>query len=176
MKYPRDRDIPRIYLRQGEMYFSGRPALIKTILGSCIAVVMVHQPSGVGAVCHGLLPTCRSGASHGHGCPEKYKYVDCSITHMTRKFDRLGMKRDQIEAKVFGGADVLQLRDGRCADITVGKRNIEAALDSLSRERLSLISYDVGGDRGRKLFIYTHTGEVFLKRLKQNGDLEDEEA
>lgn len=35
----------------------------------------------------------------------------------------------------------------------------------MKSEGLTLITRDVGGIQGRKIFFYTHTGEVLLKRL-----------
>jgi chemotaxis protein CheD len=39
-------------------------------------------------------------------------------------------------------------------------------MQSLKKEGLSILSLDVGGATGRKLFFNTHTGEVLLKRLQ----------
>ncbi len=40
------------------------------------------------------------------------------------------------------------------------------AMQALEKESLSILSIDVGGTTGRKLYFNTRTGEVLLKRLQ----------
>jgi chemotaxis protein CheD len=99
---------------------------------------------------------------------EGFKYVDCSIRKMLKLFDRFDVKRRELEIKVFGGADMLDTaRNGRGA-FSVGKLNITTATMILEQEGLSIVSMDVGGRWGRKLYFHTRTGEVLLKRLQPN--------
>ena len=51
--------------------------------------------------------------------------------------------------------------------ITVGRKNIETALRILRNRNLDLTGFDVGGTMGRKIHFYTHTGQVWLKRIKR---------
>jgi chemotaxis protein CheD len=68
-----------------------------------------------------------------------------------------------IEVKVFGGADTLMSKTSN----TVGSRNIKVTLDTLGREKLGVTAADVGDSFGRKLIFFSHTGEVYLKRLNK---------
>jgi len=53
---------------------------------------------------------------------------------------------------------------------SIGRQNITAAEQVLKSEGLKMHAVDVGGLLGRKIYFYTDTGEVLLKRLrKQNG-------
>jgi chemotaxis protein CheD len=72
----------------------------------------------------------------------------------------------EIEVKVFGGADTFSAAPGGRRGFSIGQRNTEIAMQSLKKEGLSILSLDVGGATGRKLFFNTHTGEVLLKRLQ----------
>ena len=160
------REQPVIYLRAGEMHFSEQPVVVSTVLGSCLSVTMFHRKLAIGAVCHGFLPQCRSRRACDDGCIEKFKYVDCSIRKMLTLFDGLDVKRRELEVKVFGGADMFDTaRNGR-ATFSIGKLNITTAKKIIEQEGLSIVSMDVGGTRGRKLYFHTQTGEVLLKRLQ----------
>ncbi len=159
--------LPVVYLNPGEMYTAEMPTMVSTVLGSCVSVTMFSRRLRIGAICHGFLPK-RTDTKHGDShYMKEFKYVDYSIMQMVEGFDKYGIKRSEIEVKLFGGADALSLQGGNPGAFTVGKQNIQTAIQVIKNERLNLIISDTGGLRGRKLIFYTHTGEVLLKRLKQ---------
>lgn len=161
MKNPYHTDLPLVYLKPGELYFAEKPTLVTTVLGSCVSVIMYNNRLGMGAICHALLPTgsCLDG--------EKFKYVECSIRRMIERFGELGIDRNEIEVKLFGGSDILSSPSPSGRTKTIGHQNIESALAIIEAEGLNLVSSDLGGSTGRKLFFYTHTGEVLLKRQRR---------
>ena len=150
--------LPKIYLKPGELTINEHPAEVATVLGSCVAVTLYSPRHIVGAICHAMLP--RGGESGG------FKYVDGALGHMLGCFDRLGIPRSEIEAKLFGGSDMFPVLHPTKVN-TVGRQNIAMAQQLLQEEGLVPRVADVGGRQGRKLIFYPHTGEVFLKRLKK---------
>ncbi len=159
--------LPVVYLKPGEMYTAERPTMVSTVLGSCVSVTMFSRHLGVGAICHGFLPKYTNTKHCDSHYMEDFKYVDYSIMQMIEGFDKYGIKRSEIKVKLFGGADALFLHGDQPGIFSVGRQNILTAIQVIKNERLNLIISDTGGMRGRKLIFYTHTGEVFLKRLKQ---------
>ena len=155
---PRGPLLESIYLKPGELTVAERPALVSTVLGSCVAVTLFSPRLGVGAICHAMLP---SGDCAGDG----FRYVDCSLRHMLAHFQRLGIKSGEMTVKLFGGADMFEAVNPNAGSLTVGMKNIRAATELLRLQGLTLAASDVGGRHGRKLLFYSHTGEVFLKRL-----------
>ena len=166
-------ELPVIYLKSGELHFSEQPASVMTVLGSCLAVTLFHRRTGTGAICHGLLPECRERAGCGSECREPGKYVECALLWMVKQFSRRGVALRELEVKVFGGADMFGARPGAKRNISVGKQNIATAIKVLEKEGLSILSMDVGGVQGRKLFFNTQTGEILLKRLQPRVVLAD---
>jgi chemotaxis protein CheD len=162
--------LPVVYLKPGELYIARRPTIVTTVLGSCISVTMFNRRLGIGAICHGLLPRCRDKKKCDDNCTEEFKYVGCSVRSMVEEFIMSGSKRNEIEVKVFGGADVFALKGVDRKSANIGKQNIKAALSVIRSEGLHLLTSDVGGVAGRKIFFNTQTGEVFLKRLKRIND------
>jgi chemotaxis protein CheD len=165
----RDEELPAVYLKPGQMYFAESPAMVITVLGSCIAVTMFNRRMGLAAICHGMLPLCRAGLPCTTRCVESYRYVDCSIRQMAKLFDRHGVARREVEVKCFGGSDMFS-RGGLREQASVGKQNLTIAEQTLAVEGFSLKVSDVGGTRGRKIYFYTDTGDVFLKRLTKVDD------
>ncbi len=123
-------------------------------------------------MCHGLLPNCNSDCG---SCPEKLQYVECSIVHMINWFYKAGVDKSEIETKLFGGGDVIDYSRHRCVSSTplvrrrqsVGCQNISAALKALDEAGFTISAKDVGGNSGRKMFFFTDTGEVLLKKIRK---------
>lgn len=156
---PEPENIPTIFLKPGEQHFAVTPTIVTTVLGSCISITMHSPEHGKSAICHAVLPyEITSG--------EPFRYVDSAIAAMLRMFNRHGIRKTALEVKLFGGADILSHSEKRYRDMTVGKQNILRARQIFEKEQLSLLSYDVGGTRGRKIFFNTQTGVIYLKRLR----------
>jgi len=157
----------KIFLKSGEAYFSDRPAVVTTVLGSCVAITMFSPSRKIGAICHGILPRQEEYSSKNRMYEGCFKYIDCAVQRMARKYDAKGITRSEVEVKIFGGAEQF-LPDGKGVScISVGSKNVEQARLSLGIEGFKIIACDTGGPLGRKMAFYTHTGDVILRRLGQ---------
>ncbi len=165
--------LPSRYLKAGELYVSEQPTVLLTVLGSCLTVTMFHPQSRIGGMCHGLFPTCSDAVCAGD-CAEGARYVDCAIRRMAHWFDARGIPRRQIEVKCFGGADLFNAvrRLRHSSRLSVGRQNIQSAERVLAQEGFRLKVKDVGGSQGRKIYFYSHTGKVLLRRLQRAAEYE----
>jgi chemotaxis protein CheD len=157
--------LPDLNLQPGELYLARSPAILRTILGSCVSVTFWSARLGAGALCHGVLPRCPPVWPPGSGLSDGYRYVDFSIRHLAQQFDALGARRDELEVKLFGGADVLPFLSDRPDRPTVGGMNCQVAVQVLAEEGFSVTASDLGGVRGRRIHFHTGTGEVLVYRL-----------
>jgi chemotaxis protein CheD len=148
----------RVFLKPGELYISDIPTMVSTILGSCIAMTIFNKRLKIGGICHAMLP--RSPYSKEHSV---FRYADSSIFYMINKFETIGIRKDEMEIKLLGGADVIDRINEDTASI--GQKNIDIAREIIKNENLQIIVSDVGGRMGRKVHFYTHTGKVLLKRI-----------
>jgi chemotaxis protein CheD len=158
--------LPDLNLQPGELYLARGPAILRTILGSCVGVTFWSLRLGAGALCHGVLPRCPLDWREAATPEEGARYVDFSIRHLARQFDALGASRRELVVKVFGGADVLPVADAERARLSVGAQNRQAAAEVLAEEGFTVAASDVGGRRGRRIHFHTGTGEVLLHRLR----------
>lgn len=146
----------------GEGLMALEPTAVSTVLGSCVAVTFHDPVRRTGAVFHALLPSEGDFTSkNGNGGSGKYKYVDTAIHHFVSAMYKQGSSRANLVCKVFGGANAMFKEQ-----FGVGQKNVVTAFRILESERLRVVASDVGGDRGRKLVFISHTGEVFVKRLR----------
>jgi chemotaxis protein CheD len=155
--------VPEIYLQPGEVQFARSPAILKTVLGSCVGVTFWSPRLAIGALCHGVLPECPQGVQGAEG----YRYVDFAIRDLTRQFEKAGVLRIELQVKVFGGGDVLPVSITPTRKPTVGHQNWQTALQVLHDEGLSIAVSDIGGTTGRAIHFHTGTGEVLLRYLSR---------
>jgi chemotaxis protein CheD len=157
--------LPDLNLQPGELFMSLDPSVLRTILGSCVGVTFWSRRMGAGALCHAVLPRCPQAWPPGARLADGYRYVDFSIRYIAAQFDALGARRNELEVKLFGGADVLPTSGSRTRGLTVGAQNCISATEVLEEEGLTVCASDLGGTRGRRIHFHTGTGEVLLQRL-----------
>jgi len=162
-----DVDLEKVYLKPGELYIGEEPTKVITVLGSCVSVTMFSKRLRIGAMCHGVMPQCRKQRGCNKVCEEAFKFVDCSIHYMLGKMRGRGCADSEIEVKLFGGADTLSSKK----ENTIGSMNVKMALEIIREEHLRVIAADVGDSFGRKIIFLTHTGDVYLKRLKDTREI-----
>jgi chemotaxis protein CheD len=155
-----------LFLKPGQMMVSSVPTLVTTLLGSCVAVTLFCPRTQFGAICHAQLPSCDNPVDCSHEHAARGKYVECAIMMMLERLAAHGVKRRELQAKVFGGSDMFE---GNLKRRGVGSQNAEMALKVLERESIRVVRQDLGGERGRKIIFHTDTGEVLLKRLGKSG-------
>ena len=158
--------LPDLNLQPGELYLARSPAILRTILGSCVGVTFWSARLGAGALCHGVLPRCPRFLPTGFSLSDGHRYVDFSIRYLAQQFDALGAHRHEIEVKVFGGADVLPVTRGGHRP-TVGALNCSAAIEVLEEKGFTVSASDMRGTRGRRIHFHTGSGAVLLQRLNE---------
>jgi len=153
-------ELPKIFLKPAEVYVGDQPAIVTTTLGSCVSVIFFDPVRRLGAICHALLPS-------GNDRKNRFKYVDNSFLWMMERFQFWGIKPEQIQVKLFGGADLLEYDKGDSRAVTVGQQNIKKALELVEAHGLFLKASNLGGTLGRKIFFYTQCGKVLVKNIER---------
>jgi chemotaxis protein CheD len=159
-----ENELPEVYLHPGEAYFAREPAIIRTILGSCVGVTFWSPRLRMGALTHSQLPRCPANLAAALSVEAGRRYVDFAIRDAARRFDKCGVLRTEVQVKLFGGADVLLVSD-KGSKPTVGKLNCEAAIEVLHEEGFAVFASSLGGTSGLNIRFFTRTGEVLLRRL-----------
>jgi chemotaxis protein CheD len=156
--------LTEVFVQPGELCLMDTPAILRTILGSCVGIIFWIPRLRVGAMCHPMLPLVSAQGQRDVGEPTCYRYVDSAIRRMARKVDALCVMRRDVQVKLFGGADVLHFSSPP-ATPTVGQRNRVTAVEVLREEGLRMVASSLGGDCGMQILFHTGTGEVRLRRL-----------
>lgn len=145
------------FLLPGAIFARPGEYIITTVLGSCIAVCLWDPTTHNGGMNHYKLPFW-----NGDGLPSP-KFGNIAIDKLIEKMLEMGCRRENIKAKVFGGAAVIQSSSGL---LNVGERNIQAALDLLAQANIPIVSSDLGGEHSRKVIFHTKDGAVLMKKAR----------
>ncbi len=146
------------YLFPSSVFTSTTPCQVTTVLGSCISVCLVDVVKNIGGINHFMLPLW-----NGSGLASP-KYGNIAIEKLIEKMLLMGSKKENLTAKVFGGANVL---DSNINFFNVGERNLNLAVEMLEAANIPIVAKSLGGDKGRKIIFNTATGEVMMKFLNR---------
>ncbi|TVM19369.1 chemotaxis protein CheD [Oceanidesulfovibrio indonesiensis] len=165
---------PLKHLEPRQCFLSRKPTLVSTVLGSCVAITMFDSRTRIGGMAHAFLPDSRNYPDDaGYPC----KFVDTSIRHMLCVLRRLRVELPRLEVKLFGGGNSWNAEQTSARDApsfgswaSVGPRNVDAARAVITEHGLRIAAEEVGGSLGRKVLFLTHTGGVWVKKLRgRNG-------
>ena len=158
--YDRTFDCDAAKILPGEFYFTNKDMLIVTVLGSCVSACIRDRVSGVGGMNHFMLPD--TGGDADNPVSASMRYGTYAMEVLINELLKAGAKRENMEAKVFGGGNVLR---GFTA-INVGERNAKFVLEYLRAERMRVIAEDLNDIYPRKVYFFPKSGKVLVKKLK----------
>lgn len=143
------------FLKPGYIFLSVNPVIISTVLGSSVSVCLYDRKRKVGGMNNFKLPATND--------PQKATadYGNVSTLTLIRMMLEEGSKRKHIEAQIFGGAFRADI-----SKTDVGSNNIKVARKVLIRERLQIVSEDVGGQKGRKVVFDTAKNEIAIIKVE----------
>jgi two-component system chemotaxis response regulator CheB len=151
----------KLEIQPGEFYISESPMLLTTILGSCVAVCIFDREKRIGGMNHFLLPTPQTSSDKNENLN---KYASYCIPALLKAFKKAGSNPSDLDVKILGGANIF---DGASTSFSsaVGRDNITAAREILKQFGLTISGENVGGERGRRIELNTHTGEIRFQKL-----------
>ncbi len=146
------------FLYPANLYVNHEPSLVTTILGSCVAVCLFDPIYKIGGINHYMLPFW-----NGKGLASP-KYGNIAIEKLLEKLLQAGARKQNLQAKVFGGGVVL---NGNFSHYNIGERNIQVAFNTLEEMNINVLSSSTGGKKGRKILYDTSTGMVKQRYIER---------
>lgn len=155
-----DRQFSRnaIKILPGEYLATREDLALVTVLGSCVAACIRDPIANVGGMNHFMLPDAESS---GNGNANSARYGSFAMEVLVNEILKRGGKRDRLEAKVFGGGNVLR---GFTSN-QVGTRNVSFVKEYLDLERIPVVAADLGHNYARKVCYLPLSGQAFMRRL-----------
>lgn len=190
---PEPGHLVEVFLQPGEYHFGDRNTRIRTLLGSCVAVVIWHPLLQIGGMCHVLLPqrSGRRGSATLDG-----RYADEALQLLLQAAAAAGTEAGEYQAKLFGGGNMFpdylrqpRLKRGagplpdrpvstapgslphridcslcRRQQCGVGCLNSAAARQLLLQHGLTLVAEDIGGDGHRQVIFDIGSGYTWVRQ------------
>jgi chemotaxis protein CheD len=149
-----------VKLLPGEYYVTDKDLLLVTVLGSCVAACIRDCYSGIGGMNHFMLPDGSGDA--GSPLNASARYGTYAMEILINQLLKLGARRCNLEAKVFGGGNVL---DGLTV-ANVGPRNADFVLKFLQTEKIRVVAKDLVDIYPRKVYFFPKNSKVMVKKLR----------
>lgn len=151
-----------VKLMPGEYFAHDERVLLTTTLGSCIAACLWDRRAQVGGMNHFMLPQGGSAAAR----EASGRYGSYAMELLINELMKRGATRATLEAKVFGGAQLVSGMDL----MNIGELNTAFVLDYLQAERIAVVAADVRGSAARKVCFDPARGKAMVKRLARSAD------
>ena len=155
--YDKNFGIEAVKLLPGEYYVTARDMVLVTVLGSCVAACIRDRFSGIGGMNHFMLP-----GESGDLLSSSARYGAYAMEKMINELLKMGAKRINLEAKLFGGGNVLH----GFIVANVGERNAEFAINYLRNEKVAIVAQDLLDIYPRKVYFFPSSGRVRVKQLR----------
>ena len=157
-----ERPVPRriVSVAIGQWAVAAAPAKIRTLLGSCVGVVLYDRVARLGGLAHIVLPDSRGSTDHPG------KFADTAIPAMIAEIERQlqAKARGRLVAKLVGGASMFPTGGRRrIPAMNIGQMNQEAVEQILGELRIPIVARDLGGGSGRHLTLDTASGIVAIR-------------
>jgi chemotaxis methyl-accepting protein methylase/chemotaxis receptor (MCP) glutamine deamidase CheD len=141
----------RICLNIGEIAVTREPAVLETILGSCVAVCLWDARKKIGGLNHFLVPS-------GLGREDRPNlYGITSIRSLIEQVFQLGAERSDLQARIFGGGSILKPLEDL---FTIGAENVKIAREILAEFDIPVVNDFIGAECGIRISFNTFSGEV----------------
>jgi chemotaxis protein CheD len=147
----------------GEYLVTDRDVALVTLLGSCVSACLRDPLTKIGGMNHFMLPEDSNGVVSASA-----RYGSYAMEKLVNEILKLGGARARLEAKVFGGGNVLRGFTTR----PVGERNVEFVREYLERERIPTLAEDLLDVHPRKVWFFPATGRVLVRSLPVTPDAE----
>jgi chemotaxis protein CheD len=149
-------DTVTVKMAEMELVDDGRS--LKTILGSCVGVILRDPERRISGLAHIMLPERRRDDT------ATGKYADSAVPALYERVLSSGARHAALQALLIGWAQMFAMGNAKIA--AIGDLNIEAARKALKEIRVPIVYEETGGRAGRAVLFENATGKVTVKTLQ----------
>jgi chemotaxis protein CheD len=154
-------DQKTIEVNMAAMEITQAPAkLITRGLGSCLGVTIYDASKKIGGMVHPMLPDIDKAKIKSNPS----RFVNSAIRNLFAELEKRGCARNQLVAKVFGGAHMFGFITADSI-LNVGQKNIEIAQTTFKELGITVVASEVGGSFGRTIELNLDDGKVLVKTV-----------
>ncbi len=154
-----------MFLMPGALAFGGPNLRLRTLLGSCVSVVVWHPTLRLGGMCHFLLP---ARFPEDADAPLDGRYAQDALHMLLLQMSQSVIDISEFSAHICGGANCFSdVAERTSQPFDIGRRNIAAAEAWVNQNRLGLLQKQVGGEMYRHVAFDNATGFLSVRQGTQ---------
>jgi chemotaxis protein CheD len=157
----------RINLLPGDHYVSDNDVIIGTLLGSCVSACLYDPVKRIVGMNHFMLSAKKHAGSMPLCLTEAGRYGVHAMELIINGMLRLGARKENFHAKVFGGSSLFSVHDDADDFNGVGETNCRFILEFLRDEGIRLVASNLGGNEGRVIRFHSKDFSVYQRRIKR---------
>jgi len=150
-----------IHLQAGDIFFGKAPTIIKTLLGSCVALTVWHEQLQIGGICHYLIVQTEHPINDTDIEMDSYRYASPALKYLHKNMTKYAPV-SEYEICIFGGSNMY----ASVISPTIGESNVAFAQNWLTRHKLTCKKSDVLGNICRTISFDLSNGKIFLQRYQ----------
>ncbi|HEY2990899.1 MAG TPA: chemotaxis protein CheD [Candidatus Binatia bacterium] len=148
--------VKEVSIHIGGVFASREPAVVRTVLGSCVSACLFDPLVNVGGMNHFMLPDGDTDKD------QPTRYGINAMEMLINEIMKRGGERRRLRAKVFGGGHVLNIHS---VGMAVPKRNAIFVKEFLATEKIPILSQRLGGVNPLQVHFFTHIGKALIRIL-----------
>jgi len=153
----------QIFLLPGEFHFGDDYRVIKTLLGSCVAITMWNSRLKIGGMCHYKLPRRLVKTN----TQLDGNYGEEAMLLFLKNMSRYMLRPEDMSVGVFGAANMFSnvvVSDER----SIGVQNIKLAYQLLKKFGFKVSYESLGGNVSRKVMLDVTSGAVKVQAIESD--------
>jgi len=148
------------FIKIAEMKVIQEPGILKTVVGSCIALCIWDRVRKMGGMVHIMMPKSKNNSPLSAG-----KYANTAVSALYNEMISRNCQKRHLVASMAGGASVFGNRLGNNGRKPIGVENYEIVKEQLQQHRIPIEKEDVGGTSGRRVVFNITDGDIFVSML-----------
>lgn len=174
------KDIVDVFLQPGDYHFGHGNTRIRTILGSCVSIIMWHPKLKIGGMCHYMLPKRASAnwaqkknnvaitKGRHNAILEQLdgRYADEAMRYFLHDIQQTNTVLSDYHVWLIGGGNMFPTHKNHLV-VDVGGRNITVAHELAKKYHLRIVAEHLGGYGHRQVAFTLWDGKVWTKQFEQ---------
>jgi len=134
---------------------------LKTILGSCVGIILVDPHRKIAGLSHIMLP------EKTEKDPIITKYADTAIPDLIEKLSKKGALKKNLKAYIVGGACMFNNANQQTT-LNIGEKNYKKVIEVISEFNIPVVLERKGGNRGKTIIYNLRDDTIEVKTLQIN--------
>lgn len=153
-----------VHVSIGEVKIGKDQDILMASLGSCVGIGFIWKRKNLFGLAHCLLP--EAPADMAEAALISARYVSQAIPSLMKLMKIERKNRGEIDAVLAGGGNMTAPKNANPTNL-IGTLNVNAAEKYLKEFGIQVVAKELGGETGRKIYIFCETAEFTIKKISR---------